>query len=144
VRCFGGNHGGALGDPDSAEIGDDELPSSVPVLELGGLSGAVLGGWYHSCALRRNGHVRCWGSGKDGVLGYGSEDQVLAKNAPNVPIGARVTKLAGSWHTCALLDNGHVRCWGPAQRGVLGYGNTNDVGDTAGNTPEAAGDVPIW
>lgn len=36
---------------------------------------------------------------------------------------------AGYSHTCALLMNGKVRCWGEGELGSLGYGNRNDIGD---------------
>ena len=48
---------------------------------------------------------------------------------------------AGSNHTCALLSTGSVRCWGRGDIGILGYGNTNHIGDN--ETPASAGDVNI-
>ncbi len=36
---------------------------------------------------------------------------------------------AGGEHTCAILDNGTVRCWGYGAVGQLGYGNTDSIGD---------------
>ena len=34
-------------------------------------------------------------------------------------------------HTCALLDNAAVKCWGRGWGGKLGQGNTNSLGDNA-------------
>lgn len=48
---------------------------------------------------------------------------------------------AGGRQTCALSDAGTVRCWGDGEYGVLGYGNTDDIGDD--ETPASAGDVPL-
>lgn len=42
----------------------------------------------------------------------------------------------GNVHTCALLDNGAVRCWGYNEYGQLGYGNTASIGD---DEPAGAG-----
>jgi alpha-tubulin suppressor-like RCC1 family protein len=47
---------------------------------------------------------------------------------------------AGGFHTCALLDDGNLRCWGYNFYGQLGYGNTNTIGDD--ETPASAGNVP--
>ena len=44
-------------------------------------------------------------------------------------------------HTCAILDNGTVRCWGLGDDGQLGYGNTDDIGDN--ETPGSVGPVDL-
>ena len=48
---------------------------------------------------------------------------------------------AGGFHTCAILDDGALRCWGSGVSGQLGYGNTITIGDD--ETPASAGDVPV-
>ncbi|HYO59407.1 RTX toxin [Archangium sp.] len=50
---------------------------------------------------------------------------------------------AGESHTCVLLSNGTVRCWGRGTYGQLGYGSTANVGNTSTNLPYTAGDVPV-
>ena len=35
------------------------------------------------------------------------------------------------WHTCVLLDNSAVKCWGKGAYGQLGQGNTDYLGDNA-------------
>jgi alpha-tubulin suppressor-like RCC1 family protein len=135
VRCWGSGEYGALGYADLEDIGDDEIPSadvdvgSVPVT-------AVAAGSRHTCALLENGAVRCWGDNAEGQLGYGHTDPVGGDSTPasagDVPVGASVTQVvAGSSHTCALLEGGSVRCWGDGKYGQLGYGNTLDVGDVS-------------
>ncbi|MBW3536082.1 MAG: hypothetical protein KY453_12855, partial [Gemmatimonadetes bacterium] len=44
-------------------------------------------------------------------------------------------------HTCALLDDGNVRCWGYGAHGRLGYTRTNDIGDD--ETPGSVGPVDL-
>jgi alpha-tubulin suppressor-like RCC1 family protein len=48
-----------------------------------------------------------------------------------VDVGGRAVEIMASGrHTCALLDDGALRCWGSAWAGQLGYGNTRMIGDT--------------
>ena len=100
----------------------------------------------HTCALLDRGAVRCWGAGSFGRLGYGNTDDIgddeIPASAGYVDVGGTVTQIAaGSAYTCALLDTGAVRCWGPGDFGLLGYGNTDDIGDD--ETPASAGDVKV-
>ena len=42
------------------------------------------------------------------------------------------TIAAGYRHSCALLDNGSVKCWGYNNKGQLGIDSTTDMGKTSG------------
>ena len=50
---------------------------------------------------------------------------------------------AGASHTCALFNNGSLRCWGAGSYGQLGYGNSFSVGDASTTLPYTAGNVPF-
>jgi len=54
---------------------------------------------------------------------------------------------AGKDHTCVVLSNGLVHCWGIGGNGRLGYGHSNNVGDetgpNAGATPATEGPVDL-
>ncbi len=109
---------------------------------------AISAGGAHTCAVLDNGTVRCWGFGGLGQLGYGNTTNVGNAETPDkagpVNIGPGRTALAiaaGQIHTCVLLDNGTVRCWGFGNNGRLGYGNTSSVGDL--QTPDTAGPVDL-
>ena len=39
---------------------------------------------------------------------------------------------SGSYHSCALLDNASVKCWGSNTYGALGINNTTRMGDSTG------------
>jgi hypothetical protein len=61
----------------------------------------------HTCALRRDGDVVCWGLNDVGQLGDGTLDQSYS------PVAVRgLHEVATLLPTCALLRSGEVRCWG--------------------------------
>ena len=120
VRCWGENDFGQLGNGTTAA-------SSTPV-QVAGLAGAVnvSAGWRHSCALLADGTVRCWGQNEFGQLGDGT---TTSRTTP-VPVSGitgATAVTAGWWHhSCALLGDGRVKCWGDNQWGQLGNGTTTD------------------
>ncbi len=150
VRCWGYGADGALGYGNSSKVGDDETPASVGPVNLGPgrTAMAISAGTYHTCSILDDGSVRCWGYGGDGRLGYGNANSVGVTQTPAsagpVDLGpGRTAKAiaAGGSHTCAILDDGSVRCWGFGFDGQLGYGNTNSIGVT--QTPGSAGPVDL-
>lgn len=148
VRCWGLGEFGQLGYGGTASIGDNEQVSSAgPVnLTAGRTAKAITAGAFHTCAVLDTDTVRCWGLGSNGQLGYGATGAVLnpALVADPVDLGDGRTAraiTAGFAHTCAILDNGGVRCWGLNDVGQLGYGNKVSIGD---NEPaDAAGPVDL-
>ena len=46
---------------------------------------------------------------------------------------------AGVYHSCALLDNASVKCWGLNYYGQLGIDNTTDMGNTSGSMAQLTG-----
>ncbi|KIG13499.1 Molybdopterin oxidoreductase, iron-sulfur binding subunit [Enhygromyxa salina] len=72
ARCWGLNSVGQLGTASQANIGDDELPSSVDPIDLGGPIKQIDAGGHHTCAiLAATNELYCWGVNDDGQLGYG-------------------------------------------------------------------------
>jgi alpha-tubulin suppressor-like RCC1 family protein len=147
VRCWGRNDSGQLGYGNTDTIGDDETPASEGDVDLGGpLASALSAGFTHTCTLLRDGHVRCWGSGFWGRLGYGNTNSIGDDETPasvgDVFLGGTAIQIAaGDAHNCALLAGGNVRCWGANDAGQLGYGNTDRIGDD--ETPASAGPVQL-
>ena len=154
VRCWGLGVDGQLGYGNKDNIGDDETPASAGAVPLGArhTATAIAAGELHTCAILDDGSVRCWGYGGDGRLGYGNTRNLGDTPATtpdklgpvNLGPGRTATAItAGNGHTCAILDDGSVLCWGFGANGRLGYGNTSNVGDTPAATPGKVGPVSL-
>jgi alpha-tubulin suppressor-like RCC1 family protein len=144
LRCWGRNHTGQLGYAHTDNIGDDELPAEVDVIDVGEPVEEVSVGRAHTCALLEGGRARCWGWNKYGQLGYGHTDDIGDDEAPasagDIDVGSEIVHIsAGGLHTCALLEEGRVRCWGDNRFGQLGYGHRESIGDE--EPPSRANDV---
>ncbi|NDH47471.1 MAG: hypothetical protein EBX99_06430, partial [Acidimicrobiia bacterium] len=145
VKCWGRNHLGQLGLGDTNNRGDGsgEMGDNLPVVNLGSGRTAVSisGGQYHTCARLDNNTLKCWGHSGDGALGYGDTatrgdgPNEMGENLPvvNVGLGRTVVMVkAGATHSCAILDNDGLKCWGDNFFGELGQGDTNSRGDGSG------------
>src|SRR4051812_19566416 len=150
VRCWGIGSSGQLGTGNAQTIGDTETPASIPPVDLGAgrTAVAISAGSNHTCAILDNGKLRCWGYGGQGALGYGNTDWIGDTELPSsvgyVSLGAGRTVVGigtGDNHTCAILDNGTLRCWGNGFAGQLGFGGTGAIGDT--ELPTAIAPVPL-
>lgn len=76
----------------------------------------------HGCAVG-SGSIKCWGRNSFGQLGVG--DTSNRQNPEDViGVDAAVQVSAGSYHSCALMEDSSVRCWGNNSRGQLGVGST--------------------
>lgn len=121
VACWGSNSAGQLGN--GANL--DQL-TPVAVTGLAGSVSALTAGGAHTCALLQSGAIQCWGNNADGQLGDGS---LTSRNTPVSVSGLATTATsvaAGADHTCAILVDGSVQCWGDNARGQLGDGSRED------------------
>jgi alpha-tubulin suppressor-like RCC1 family protein len=95
-------------------------------VELAGKAVDVVAGEYHTCALLENGKVQCWGLNGAGQLGNGVTQEFLGRNKPGDVIGlpsAATMISAGPSHTCAVVMDGTMWCWGNDEFGQLGDGS---------------------
>jgi hypothetical protein len=131
TRCWGVNTIGQLGYGHTDNIGDDASEFPLQDINLGGRRAVqVEAGNSHTCAILEGGGVRCWGSGFGGALGYGAVTNLLSPPPADVDIGAAAQQIAtGSSHTCAVVADGSLRCWGLNDLGQLGYAHTQNIGD---------------
>lgn len=103
----------------------DQAGSATRSLQAGALDAGV----HHTCAVTDEGAAYCWGSDSDGQLGNGAPtESVPSRSRVNLPAGRRaVAVAAGGSHTCALLDDASVWCWGNGYFGQRGDGTTETV-----------------
>ena len=134
VRCWGDNSDGQLGLGTTADL-SGQPPYKNGLVPLGAAAVALTAGDSHTCALMADQSVRCWGANADGQLGLGNTDTIGDDEVPDathaaVPLGAKATAVAaGGNDSCAILQDGSLRCWGLNDYGQLGLGNTNTIGD---------------
>ena len=107
VSCWGRNEHGNLGD-------GTFLNKKNPAQVVGLTSGvqAISTGSYHTCVLLVNSSVKCWGGNEMGRLGDGTS---INKNIPTQVTNLTSSVIAiatGNYHSCALMDEGGVQCWG--------------------------------
>jgi alpha-tubulin suppressor-like RCC1 family protein len=113
--CWGYNGGGALGGGFSSE--------SAPVqVQTAGVSGAqwtsLALGEYHTCGLRDDNSLWCWGDNRRGQLG--NDDSTRTDSAVPVAVpGQWQAVTAAQSHTCALDTSGGLYCWGNNDDGEL-------------------------
>jgi hypothetical protein len=132
--CWGSNSGGQLG------IGDDGvldlelpgLPRALPASIVGIASAA-----YHTCAVVATGAVLCWGSNEHGEVGLAPSAPLFSPR-PVAGFAGKVVALgagAGAQHTCAILADGQVQCWGYDNAGQLGAGASTEDADRFSPAP---------
>jgi alpha-tubulin suppressor-like RCC1 family protein len=112
------------------EIGIGFINYAVTVPEpaaVGGSWQSVSAGGRHTCAMRGDGTLWCWGSNSDGQLGTGASTFLLQPSPVQVTTAAPWSQVAsGNVHTCAIDAAGSLFCWGAGSSGQLGDGTVND------------------
>jgi alpha-tubulin suppressor-like RCC1 family protein len=107
------------------------VPSAVVAIPgTGVLSGAsAIESGAHTCALVGD-RVVCWGSNSAGQIGEANKGLIVA--TPTLMPGLRGVRgvTTGGTHTCAVLDDKSVWCWGNDLNGQLGHGTLGSAGST--------------
>jgi hypothetical protein len=144
VYCWGEARYLGLG-PLDGNVGDDEYPMDVGPLDLPGPAREIEVDDIHACAVVEPGDIYCWGSNLSGELGLPQPDgeDFTEHLTPGMlgPVeldGIAVDVAVSNNVSCALLDDGRVRCWGVS----LGWGpQLGAVGDD--ETPLAVPPVDV-
>ncbi|MEL0332101.1 MAG: ELWxxDGT repeat protein, partial [Candidatus Poseidoniales archaeon] len=79
----------------------------------------------HSCSILDNGSLMCWGLNNRGQIGIGTTTNAHTPQWVDLGSGTNVTQVANGYrHTCAMLENGSLMCWGENSNGQLGNGQS--------------------
>lgn len=141
VACAGFNYGGVvLGLPSAPEepASTGTVAGLINIVDISisngdlfWINGNPAGGGAHTCVVEGpgadQGKVKCWGRNRSGQLGNGQTavSPAVGAASPVVATGisTAVAVSAGSLHTCALLADTTVSCWGANPDGRLGNNN---------------------
>ena len=117
----------------SATVGDfEQMVLTHPSIGLGGTTDTTppVG---HTCVIKPDGKLSCWGSNPSGQLGNNStthsDHPVNVRDHTgdvNTTLNDIIQVALGAKYTCALKSNGSVWCWGEGYRRQLGNDSRND------------------
>jgi alpha-tubulin suppressor-like RCC1 family protein len=111
IMCWGKDHVGQNGDGGSSST--THSPGSNVALPEGRSAIDLSVGAYHSCAVLDDFSITCWGWNAYGQIGDNTTTDAISPVLVQLPAGAKATDVdAGDHHTCAVLENGSVNCWG--------------------------------
>ena len=150
VKCWGLNYGsGRLGAGTSSHYvgrSSNQMGANLVAVNFGDDLRAtdISAGYVHTCAILENGLSKCWGyqysnygtllTGSSSTVTWGDSSGDMGTNLPYLDLGtdrATIQISASTQYSCAILDDGNVKCWGYGNRGQLGYGSTSSLGDSS-------------
>jgi alpha-tubulin suppressor-like RCC1 family protein len=163
VKCWGVQHmyQTGWGDPlvrnglDGGACPENDLGTGRTALSVVASGTTEFIDFAHTCVLLDNAQMKCWGSNFDGELGQGDTQGRGGVDANgstmgnallpvDLGVGRHATVIAaGGNHSCAVLDNAQIKCWGRNKTGELGLENTIPRG-TDGDMGERLQPVSLW
>jgi alpha-tubulin suppressor-like RCC1 family protein len=124
AKCWGTNSYGQIGDGTDTERLKPRLVEQVDNVKN------ISAGYDYTCATTSGGAAKCWGYNEYGQLGDGGYDsRKRAKTVTGLDKNVKTVQ-AGYYHTCAIVGDGRLKCWGNNSNGEIG------AGDVGGYHPE--------
>ena len=125
-------------EPEATDIEPEVAAAAAPLspapMPTEGPFSALSTGRRHTCAIRTDSMIECWG------------DNRLGQSDP--PKGEYVAVSAGHEHSCAIRADGTIACWGGGPEGLLYPPDGKYVAVSAGHEHNCAlridGDIQCW
>ena len=117
--CWGYNLYGEVGN-DNNDSDPVYAAQRVPIQIGSDTWTSIAAGTDHTCGVRSDGRLRCWGLDQSGQLGDGSTRGAAIVPAPTaIDDTGWKSVAAGAGHTCGIRTDGQVWCWGDNAAGQL-------------------------
>jgi hypothetical protein len=142
------------------------------VLEFQGIKAkqeSISAGYVHTCVLKNDGNVGCWGSSESGQSANYTKGDAIAISSgghytcvlksdgnaecwevgvQNYTKGDAIAISSGYTHTCVLKSNGNVECWGYEDSRTANYTNGDAIsivtGDDHNCVLKSDGNAECW
>jgi alpha-tubulin suppressor-like RCC1 family protein len=143
VKCWGDNEFGQSGNgvepPDGGTTPNVMTPGAVVKLGSGMLH--ISAGYTHTCALKPDNSVACWGLNGGGQLNGSATPTQSATPVAVSGVTGIVSLGSGFYASCAVQNTGNVKCWGDDSGGQLGDGSKTNNGPKAPVTVQGLNDA---
>lgn len=152
AKCWGLNDYGQLGLGDNLTRGTSvaQTPANLAVIDVGTFFIKTLyAGFSQTCGIDADGLLKCWGKNNSAQLGqsFGSH---LGDNAGEMGLSLATINLGsiakarsvaiGDEHTCVVLTDGRIKCFGSNFYGQIGLERTYSPYDIIGDLLGEMGD----
>jgi alpha-tubulin suppressor-like RCC1 family protein len=119
IWCWGRSDTGALGIGSPAQ----QLTTTAQRINSTRTFQAISTNHRHTCAIADDATLHCWGINDYGQLGFDSGATLLHPSPVQIMALPSVRSVAAAdQHTCVVLLNGSISCWGDNAVGSLGDG----------------------
>ena len=124
VKCWGKNLSGQTG-------GADKSATGMVDVNLGGATATAIDtGLGHTCVILDDKSVKCWGLNDVGQTGGADTSTTGMVDAPLLS-GDKATAIAlGDRHSCVLLEDKSLKCWGNNEDGQTSGSDTSSASGT--------------
>jgi alpha-tubulin suppressor-like RCC1 family protein len=125
LLCWGANTHQEAGPSASTPATPSAIGSDSDWTQIAANGGCCGGGSPHTCGVRGDGVLECFGSNSRGQLGRSTSELLLSGFPLEVDAAMRFRAVAtGAESTCGVRTDGSLFCWGTNGFGQIGLGDT--------------------